>query len=86
LTDSNWKHSTRGSSNRMSASTPGRPTATVTAWDFVKDNYDPDDRLAVVIKNPHENRVTQRMDTARAIASPDLQKRLRDHNERGGEI
>jgi hypothetical protein len=31
---------------------------TVTAWDFIKDNDDPDDRLAVVIKNPHENRVT----------------------------
>ena len=63
-----------------------RPNATVTAWDFIKDNYDPDDRLAVVIKNPHENRVTQRMDTAKAIASPDFQKWLRDHNERGGEI
>jgi len=63
-----------------------RPNATVTAWDFIKDNYDPDDCLAVVIKNPHENRVTQRMDTAKAIASPDFQKWLRDHNERGGEI
>lgn len=62
------------------------PKATVTAWDFIKDNYDPDDRLAVVIKNPLENRVTQRMDTAKAIASPDFQKWLRDHNERGGEI
>ena len=44
-----------------------RPNATVTAWDFIKDNYDPDDRLAVVIKNPHENRVTQRMDTANCL-------------------
>ena len=63
-----------------------RPNATITAWDFVEDNYDPDDRLAVVIKNQHDNRVTQRMDTAKAIASPDFQKWLRDHNERGGEI
>lgn len=63
-----------------------RSNATVTAWDFIKDNYDPDDRLAVVIKNPHENRVTQRMDTAKAIASPDFQKWLRDHNECGAEI
>lgn len=67
---------------------PSQPwsNATVTAWDFIKDNYDPDDRLAVVIKNPHENRVTQRMDTAKAIASPDFQKWLRDHNEHGAEI
>lgn len=63
-----------------------RSNATITAWDFIKDNYDPDDRLAVVIKNPHENRVTQRMDTAKAIASPDFQKWLRDHNEQGAEI
>ena len=69
-----------------SVKAPERPKVTVTAWDFIKDNYDPDDRLAVVIKNPHENRVTQRMDTAKAIASPDFQKWLLDHNERGGEI
>jgi len=62
------------------------PKISVTAWDFIKDNYDPDDRLAVVIKNPHENRVTQRMDTAKAIASPDFQRWLRDQNQRGGEI
>jgi len=61
-------------------------SVTITAWDFIKDNYDPEDRLAVVIKNPHENRVTQRLDTAKAIASPDFQKWLRDHNEHGGEI
>ena len=42
--------------------------------------------MAVVIKSQHENRVTQRMDTAKAIASPDFQKWLRDHNERGCEI
>jgi hypothetical protein len=70
----------------MSCKAPERPKVTVTAWDFIKDNYDPDDRLAVVIKNPHENRVTQRMDTARAIASPDFQKWLREHNEHGAEI
>lgn len=62
------------------------PKVTVTAWDFIKDNYDPDDRLAVVIKNPHENRVTQRIDTAKAIASPNFQRWLRDHNEHEGEI
>jgi len=70
----------------MSSVKAEKPKVSVTAWDFIKDNYDPDDRLAVVIKNPHENRVTQRMDTAKAIASPDFQKWLRDHNHRGGEI
>src|SRR5262245_37956816 len=87
LTDSNWKRSTKGRSNRMSSGkVTEKPNATITAWDFVKDNYGSDDRLAVVIKNLHENRVTQRLDTAKAIASPGFQMWLRDHNERGGEI
>ena len=60
--------------------TAERPRVTVTSWDFIKDNYDPDDRLAVVIKNQDKDRVIQRIDTARNIASPDFQKWLRFQN------
>ena len=63
-----------------------KPEVTITAWDFIKDNYEPDDRLAVVLKNSLDNRVTQRIDSAGVMASPDFQKWLRDQNERGGEI
>jgi hypothetical protein len=61
-----------------------RPAVTVTSWDFVKDNYDPNDRLAVVIKNLSKDRFIQRIDAARNIASPDFQKWLRFHNVNGG--
>jgi hypothetical protein len=61
-----------------------RPTVTVTSWDFVKDNYDLSDRLAVVIKNRSKDRFIQRIDTARNIASPDFQKWLRFQNANGG--
>jgi len=60
--------------------------ATITSWDYIKQNYDPDDRLAVVIKNQDKDQVIQRIDTARSIASPDFQKWLRFHNVRGGNV
>ena len=59
---------------------------TITSWDYIKQNYDPDDRLAVVIKNQDKDQVIQRIDTARNIASPDFQKWLRFHNVRGGNV
>ncbi len=70
----------------MSTERRSEPEVTITAWDFIKDNYEPDDRLALVVKNSLDNRVTQRIDSAQTMASPDFQKWLRDHNERGGEI
>ena len=66
--------------------TTERPKVTVTSWDYIKDNYDPDDRLAVVIKNQQTDRVIQQVDTAKAIASPDFQKWLRYRNAHGGDI
>ncbi len=56
----------------------------VTSWDYIKQNYDPDDRLAVVIKNQMTGQVIQRLDSARAIASPDFQRWLRFQNMSGG--
>jgi hypothetical protein len=68
------------------ATSQQRPRLTVTSWDFIKDNYDPDDRLAVVIKNQNKDRVVQRIDTARTIALPDFQRWLRFHNANGGNV
>lgn len=62
------------------------PNVTITTWDLINDNYHPDDGLAVVIRNSHEKRVIQRLDTCKSIASHDFQNWLRDHNDRGGEI
>ncbi|MCI0628290.1 MAG: RepB family DNA primase [Acidobacteria bacterium] len=56
---------------------------TVTSWDYIKQNYDPDDRLAVVIKNQMTGQVIQRLESAREIASPDFQRWLRFQNVKG---
>lgn len=57
----------------------------VTSWDYIKDNYEADDRLAVVIKQS-SGQVIQRISTAERIASPDFQKWLRFENLSGGNI
>jgi hypothetical protein len=80
-----WKHCIKGGSSHIPTTTvQQRPTVTVTSWDFIKDNYDSNDRLAVVIKNQNKDRFIQRIDSARNIASPDFQKWLRFHNANGG--
>ena len=57
----------------------------VTSWDYIKDNYEADDRLAVVIKQP-SGQVIQRISTAERIAAPDFQRWLRFENLSGGNI
>jgi len=57
----------------------------VTSWDYIKDNYEADDRLAVVIKQS-SRQVIQRISTAERIASPDFQRWLRFENLKGGNI
>ena len=57
-----------------------------TPSDYIKQNYDPDDRLAVVIKNHLTGQVIQRLDSARAIASRDFQSWLTFHNANGGNV
>ncbi len=57
----------------------------VTSWDYIKDNYEADDRLAVVIKQP-SGQVIQRICTAERIAAPDFQRWLRFENLSGGNI
>ncbi len=59
---------------------------TVTSSDYIEQNYHPDDRLAVVIKNHLTGQVIQRLDSAQAIASPDFQRWLRFQNSSGGSI
>jgi hypothetical protein len=59
---------------------------TVTSSNYIEQNYHSDDRLAVVIKNHPTGQVIQRLDSARAIASPAFQRWLRFQNANGGSI
>ena len=58
---------------------------TVTSWDYIKENYEADDRLAVVIKHA-SGQVIQRIGTAERIAAPEFQRWLRFENVRGGNV
>lgn len=57
---------------------------TVTSWDYIKDNFQPHDRLAIVIKTQQE--VIQRIATAEKIASKAYQSWLRFKNAHAGDI
>jgi hypothetical protein len=53
---------------------------------FISDNYQPDDRLAVVIRNLQNNQVERLIATAARIAMRGFQAWLRFENSRGGDI
>jgi hypothetical protein len=57
---------------------------TVTSWNYIRDNFHPEDRLALVIKN--SDRLVQRIATAEQLAGPRFQAWLRFENARGGNI
>ncbi len=57
---------------------------TITSWDYIKDNFQPNDRLAVVIKTRQE--VVQRIAAAEKISSKAYQAWLRFKNAHAGEI
>lgn len=58
----------------------------VTSWDFIKQNYRPDDRVALVIRNRHEDYTLQRLLSAQDAASPRVQRFLRYENAHGSDI
>jgi len=63
-----------------------RANRTVTSWEYIKDNFQPEDRLAVVVKRRHTAEVVQRIATASQLAGPRFQAWLRFENARGGDV
>jgi hypothetical protein len=57
---------------------------TVTSWEYIRDNFRPDDRVAVVVKSGE--RFFQRIATAEQLAGACYQAWLRIENARGGNI
>ena len=53
---------------------------------FIRDNFEPEDRLAVVILNKRSGAVTQRLASAEQIASQEFQAWLRFENSRKSDI
>ncbi len=53
---------------------------------FIGENFDPSDRLAVVLLNKRTQEVVQRLASAESIAAPDFQAWLRHKNAQRSEI
>ncbi|MGH9418020.1 MAG: DNA-primase RepB domain-containing protein [Terriglobales bacterium] len=60
--------------------------ALVTSWDFIKQNYRPQDRIAIVIRNRTKDYTLQRLLSAQDAASPRIQRFLRYENAHGADI
>jgi hypothetical protein len=60
--------------------------STITASEYIIDNFDPEDRLAVVMKFSPDGALVQRVATAERIASEKFQAWLRHMNARGANI
>ena len=58
----------------------GYPKRTITSWEYIKDNFEPSDRLAVVIKRRQKDGIVQRLVTAEQLAGPRFQAWLRFEN------
>lgn len=58
----------------------------VTSWDFIKENYRPDDRVGVVIRNRARSYTLQQLLSATGAASPRFQRYLRYENANGADI
>jgi hypothetical protein len=57
-----------------------------TGADYILDNFEPDDRLAVVLIDRGSGVVTQRIASARQIAAPEFQIWLKSENRAGRDV
>jgi hypothetical protein len=53
---------------------------------YIQENFEPEDWLAVVVRNHHTEETVQRITTAQQIASPEFQSWLRHKNAQGSDI
>src|SRR5262245_36744735 len=67
----------------MNTSTEERP---ITASDYIKDNFEPRDRIALLLLNRETSESLQRITTAQKASSPEFQAWLRHRNATGDEI
>jgi RepB DNA-primase N-terminal domain len=58
----------------------------LSASEYILDNFTPSDRLAVLLRNRSTEEVIQRIASAEKIAAPDFQQWLRERNQAGFDI
>jgi hypothetical protein len=67
-------------------SSSARGKRSIGAVEYIELNYEPSDRLAIVVRNRPTGETTQRLASAEKIASNDFQAWLRHKNARGADI
>jgi len=82
---------TEGAPHRsgLEPSTPANPRAEASeaaVRQYLAENFEDSDKLAVVVRNRQSGETIQRMSTAQRIASPDFQAWLRFKNAHGSDI
>src|SRR5262249_42324556 len=78
-----WRHLFEPAGAVMNASTHERP---ITASDYIKENFEARDRIALLILNRETGESVQRITTAEKASSPEFQAWLRHRNATGDEI
>lgn len=58
----------------------------LSASEYMVDNFKPSDRVAVLLRNRNTEEVIQRIATAGKIAAPDFQQWLKERNQAGFDI
>ncbi len=58
----------------------------LSASEYIRDNFKPSDRVAVLLRNRTTEEVIQRIASAEKIAAPDFQQWLTDRNQAGFDI
>jgi hypothetical protein len=58
----------------------------LSASEYIHDNFTPSDRLAVLLRNRSTEEVIQRIASAEKIAAPDFQQWLKERNQAGFDI
>src|SRR3984957_2530275 len=67
----------------MSEAKPGRPE-TITSADYIRANFEPSERIAVLLRNAKRRETLQRISTAEKIAAHPIQDWLRYKNAKEG--
>ncbi len=63
-----------------------RMDSSITSWNYITDNFQPDDRLALVIKNQKNSELSQYIVTAERMAMRGYQAWLRFEDSQGSDI
>jgi RepB DNA-primase from phage plasmid len=63
---------------------PDAARTNITSAEYIRDNFQPSDRIAVLVRNAKRGEITQRISTAEKVAAVHFQDWMRIKNEHNG--